>query len=413
MSKAVIIGGGIIGLFTAWYLQKQKVKVVVVDRGNFTDGCSFGNAGLIVPSHIIPLASPGMFKEGIKNLLKPSSPVAFKITPDPNLLRWYLRFAGASTKKHVAESIPVLKELSLLSKQLYVELKDSKEVDFQLWDKGLLMLYKSSKTGDSLRNEAEIARGAGLEVNKLSRQEIHQLEPESLPDVSGGFLYHSDNHLNPSVLMHGLKKELINQGVELIENCETEQIISLGKSAKSLITTNGEIDFDQLVITAGFWSREILKQLKVNLDVQPGKGYSFKVKTNKSIHYPALLIDDHVAVTPFGNQITQFGGGMEIGCQGMQIHKKRIDQIIKAVGKFYPSEKDINISEGKIWQGHRPCSFDGLPFIGRVKSYSNIFVGTGHSMMGVTLAPTTGLLLSEMISGKQTTLDTSPFRLER
>lgn len=413
MNKVVIVGGGIIGLFTAWYLQKKGLKVTIVDRGDITDGCSFGNAGLIVPSHVIPLASPGMFKKGIKNMLRPASPVAFHISPDKALLRWYLRFAGASTEKHVKESVPVLKELSWFSKQLYNEIYQSGEIDFQLWNKGLLMLYKSQHTGDELLEEAVIARAAGLEVNELSKADVHQLEPDTLPDITGGFHYVSDDHLNPFGLMNALVAQLENSGVEIIRNCTVENIVTSGNKAVSIATSNGTIEFDQIIITAGFWSTKVLKDLKIKIDVQPGKGYSFKVKHKKQIHYPALLSDANVAVTPINSELTQFGGGMEIGYTGYKISRARVQQIIKSVGQFYPSEDGIEFPELNIWQGHRPCSFDGLPYIGRANGFSNILIGTGHSMMGVTLAPATGKLLSELISGENTTVDLNPFRIGR
>jgi D-amino-acid dehydrogenase len=161
------------------------------------------------------------------------------------------------------------------------------------------------------------------------------------------------------------------------------------------------------------WSLPVLKKLHVRVPVQPGKGYSFKLKANAPIHYPALLSDANVAVTPLGNGLTQFGGGMEVGFGDMKIRHARVQQIIKAVGEFYPAQAGMKVSDPEIWQGHRPCSFDGLPFIGKLKGYSNVFVGTGHSMMGVTLAPATGLLLSELIGGEKTSLDLSPFRIER
>ncbi len=413
MSKIVIIGGGVVGLFTAWYLRKKGAEVTVLDRGNLTDGCSFGNAGLLVPSHVIPFASPGMLRKGMKNLFNPKSPVAARMFPDPDLIRWYLRFTGASTAKHVNESVPVLKELSLFSKSLYTELKDAGHLDFPLWHKGLLLLYQSQQVGDELFEEAEMARHAGLEVNELTTTEIQNLEFDAKPSVSGGFHYKSDDHLDPSVLMKSLITGLEKSGVTLVRNCEVTKIHKSGQKAISLETEQGTFDFDHLVITAGFWSGEILKQLKINLAVQPGKGYSFKVNTVRPIYFPALLADANVAVTPMGGSITQFGGGMELGFGDLKIRQARISQIVKAVGEFYPSEKGLNITTDKIWLGHRPCSFDGLPFIGSVQSYPNVYVGTGHSMMGVTLAPATGLLLSELISGEKTSLNLNPFSIER
>ena len=413
MSKIVIVGGGVVGLFTALYLRKKGAEVTVIDRGDMTDGCSYGNAGLIVPSHVIPLASPGMLHKGMKNMFRTSSPVAARMSPDADLIRWYLCFTGAATEKHVQESIPVLKELSLLSKSLYGEIKESGELDFPLWHKGLLMLYQSQKTGDELREEAEIARHAGLDVSELSASDIQKLEPDALPTVSGGVHYHSDDHLNPSALMKSLIAKLEQSGVTLVRNCAVEKIKTSGSKAITLETEKGPFGFDQLVITAGMWSSKILKQLQTRIAVQPGKGYSFKVKTSSTIHYPALLSDANVAVTPMGNGLTQFGGGMELGFGDLKIREQRVLNVAKAVGEFYPSEKGIQIEPRQIWQGHRPCSFDGLPFIGRVPAFPNVFVGTGHSMMGVTLAPATGLLLTELISGKQTSLNLNPFRLDR
>lgn len=413
MSKIVIVGGGVVGLFTAWYLRKKGAEVTVLDRGNLTDGCSFGNAGLIVPSHVIPMASPGMLRKGMKNLFNPKSPVAARMFPDPDLIRWYLRFTGTSTAKHVNESIPLLKELSLFSKSLYAELKDSGNLDFRIWHKGLLMLYQSQQTGDELFEEAEIARHTGLEVDNLTTNDVHRLEFDAKPNVSGGFHYLSDDHLDPSTLMKSLIAGLEESGVNLVRNCAVSKIHTSEQKAISLETEQGIFDFDELVIAAGFWSAEIMKQLKINLPVQPGKGYSFKVNTVRPIHFPALLGDANVAVTPMGSSLTQFGGGMELGFGDLKIRQARISQIVKAVGKFYPSEIGLNITPDKIWQGHRPCSFDGLPFIGKVSNFPNVFVGTGHSMMGVTLAPATGKLLSQLISGEKQSLDLTPFRIER
>lgn len=413
MSKILIVGGGVVGLFTAYYLKKKGAEVTVIDKSDLTDGCSYGNAGLIVPSHVIPLASPGMLHKGMKNLFKPTSPVAARLAPSAGLLHWNLRFSGAATEKHVRESIPVLKDLSLLSKGLYQDLKASGELDFPFWRKGLLMLYKSQKTGEELLEEAEIVRHAGLEVSELSRNDVFQLEPDALPAVSGGVHYHSDDHLNPAALMKSLIKHLEDSGVQLIRDCALAKIKTSGTKAIGVETSQGTFGFDQLVITAGMWSSPIMKQLGLRLAVQPGKGYSFKVKTSAEIHYPALLSDANVAVTPLGNGLTQFGGGMELGYGDMKIRRTRVNQIIKAVGEFYPSEKGIEVNDEQIWQGHRPCSFDGLPFIGKVPAYNNVFAGTGHSMMGVTLAPATGLLLSELISGENASLNLNPFRLDR
>lgn len=413
MSKVVVVGGGVVGLFTAWFLAKKGAEVVVIDRGNFTGGCSYQNAGLIVPSHVIPLASPGMLQKGLKNLLQPSSAVGFRLAPEKDLIRWYLKFASVANHRHVSAAVPVLKEMSLLSKHLYSEIKKSGELDFPLRENGLLMLYQSEKTGRELGREAEVAQKAGLTVDKLSPGEILRLEPEAKPNVSGGFLYHSDSHLNPAVLMHSLKETLEKKGVSFKQNCTVKTIQTFSGKAVRIITEHETFDFDKLVITAGMWSRGLLRPFNIKIDVQPGKGYSFTVKTTSGIYYPALLSDVNVSVTPLGNGAVRFGGGMEVGHTGYSINRKRVERIQKSVGRFYPSEKEMEVEEKQIWQGHRPCSFDGLPYIGRVPGFKNMYVGTGHSMMGVTLAPATGMLLSQLISGEKPNLNLEPFRVGR
>lgn len=413
MSKVVVVGGGVIGLFTALFLTKKGAEVTVVDRGNYTNGCSYQNAGLIVPSHVVPLASPGMLKKGLKNLFHRSSAVGFRLAPDKDLVRWYWKFASAANNQHVSRSVNILKELSLLSRDLFSEIRDSDELDFPLWKNGLLMLYQSEKTGHELAEEAEIARNAGLKVDELSLTDVLHLEPDAQPNVSGGFLYNCDNHLNPSVLMNSLKHALQEKGVVFKSNLSVKKIHVVSNKIEQVETEKEVFDCDELVITAGMWSRQLLNQLKVTIDVQPGKGYSFVIKTSQQIQYPALLSDVNVAVTPLGNGAVRFGGGMEVGHSGYKVNKRRVDNIVKAVGQFYPSEKQIEIKENQIWQGHRPCSFDGLPYIGRVPGFQNMYVGTGHSMMGVTLGPVTGLLLSEQISGEKTSLPLEPFRVGR
>ncbi len=211
--------------------------------------------------------------------------------------------------------------------------------------------------------------------------------------------------------MHSLISALEGSGVRVIRDCEVYAITASGRTAVGLETSQGSFKPDIIVIAAGYRSAVLLKTLNLKLDLQPGKGYSFRVQTSKPIRYPALLSDARVSVTPLGEGMTVFGGGMELGSGNRKIRKSHVNQILRAAKQFYPSESGLQIS--RIWQGHRPCSFDGMPFIGRTPGFQNVYVATGHSMMGVTLAPATGKLLSEMITGEKMSLDTSPFRIDR
>ena len=190
-----------------------------------------------------------------------------------------------------------------------------------------------------------MARHAGLEVSTLTATEVHRLEFDAKPDVSGGVHYKSDNHLDPTILMNTLISGLEKTGVTLVRNCALKKIRTSGQKAVELETEKGSFRFDKLVIAAGFWSTMLLKELNIKLAVQPGKGYSFKVNTLQPIYYPALLADANVSVTPLGNGVTRFGGGMELGFDGMKIKQARIQQISGAIGQFYPSESGLQIPQ--------------------------------------------------------------------
>ena len=201
MSSVVIVGGGIIGLFTAYYLSEEGFEVTILDKGDLSNSCSIGNAGMIVPSHIVPLASPGIITKGLKWMFSSTSPFYIHPKLDLRLAQWCLLFYKAATKKHVAYSIPYLKNLSLLSRSLYMQLAEQHpSVDLGLEEKGLLMLYKSEEAAHEEVEFAHLARQHGLEVDVLTQEEVKKMEPYADMDVLGGVFFPGDAHLNPAKL---------------------------------------------------------------------------------------------------------------------------------------------------------------------------------------------------------------------
>lgn len=413
MKKILIIGGGAIGLFSAYYLKKKGHDVTIADRNDFTNGCSFGNAGFVVPSHIVPLASPGYVASGIKMMLDPKAPLAFKFPPSMDLIQWASRFYFTATKSHVESSIPVLKELCLYSQSLYKDLYKTNDIGFKLKEEGLLMLYKSKEIEKDEIKGAHLANKHGIEAKILSAAEVQDLERDIELNVLGGILYPGDNHLNANELITFLVEHLKKQGVSFVSNSFVKSIGIKDNRAIEVITDNDKLVFDDLIISSGAWSGKLLRDINIKIDLQPGKGYSFKIKTDKNIFHPALLTDARVAVSPMEEGIVRISGGMEIGYFNTHINKKRLEQIRKSITQFYPEIQNVEISYNNVWQGHRPCSFDGLPFIGKVSRYKNVYVATGHSMLGITLAPATGKLITEMISEENPSIDLKPFRVER
>ncbi len=410
--EVVIIGGGIIGLCSAYYLHKEGHKVTVIDKSDFSSGASHVNAGIITPSHIISLAAPGMINKGIKWMLSSTSPFSIKPRLEYDFLQWTWLFKKSATPKKVASSIPVIKNINLFSRDLYEELKASNDFDFHYQHKGLMMYYKTDKMGEEEWNIGKLAIKEGLKVEHLTKEEIQKLEPNVDLNIKGAVYYHSDAHMTPNEFMLKMKSYLEDNGVTFLANEEVIDFqISEGK-IKSINTKNNTITADEFVLTTGSWTQKLAKKLGISIPVQAGKGYRINVKRETGIHIPAILTEAKVAVTPM-NGFTRFGGTMEIAGINSQINTKRVNTIANAAESYY-NGLQINQQERKdIESGLRPCSPDGLPYIGRLSKIKNVTVAAGHAMMGWSLGPATGKLVSEIISHKKTSTDLTPFHVER
>ena len=413
MAKSVIIiGGGIIGLCSAYYLQKEGHKVTVIDKSDFTSGASYVNAGYITPSHIIPLAAPGMINKGIKWMFNTSSPFYVKPRLDIDFLKWSWAFKKSSTVTKVDKAIPVIKDINLLSRELYEDLKSSGDFDFFYQHKGLLMYYQTEKAGEEEWKVGQRAIQEGLEVENLSKEQVYKIEKNVNLNIKGAVYYHSDAHMTPNEFMPQLKAYLKKNGVSILGNEEVLDIMVVDQKITGIKTTNLQIKSDEFVIATGSWSQNLAKKLGINIPIQAGKGYRVNTKSETNITIPAILIEAKVAVTPM-NGFTRFAGTMEIGGINDIINPVRVNAIAKAAESYYPNLK-VNEQEKEVAQcGLRPCSPDGLPYIGKSSKCKNVTFATGHAMMGWSLGPATGKLVSEIISDKKTSLDLSPFHIDR
>jgi len=409
MSKAIIIGGGIIGLFSAYYLHKSGWEVDILEQGDLSDNCSFGNAGMITPSHFVPLASPGMVEQGIRWMFNSKSPFYVKPSLNAELFSWGLKFVKSATKKHAERSAGGLRDISLLSKSLYQEFEKDSGIDFGLEDKGILMLFKSPKIKEEELHLVEKATNLGLDAQYLTPEECRKLQPDIELDILGAVHYHCDAHMYPNKLMVGLVKYLEAAGVHIHRNTKVVKINHDAGKVTSLITDDKEFKGDAYVIAGGSWSPQIAKLAGLNVPLMPGKGYSFMVdKPVKRMTIPSILCEAKVAVTPMNGSI-RFGGTMEIGKINKQINMNRVKGIIESVPKYFPDFK-LQVPEQKdIWFGFRPVSPDGLPYIGLSGRYKNLAIATGHAMIGLSLAPATGKLIAEVFNREKSSVDIDLF----
>jgi len=413
MSKVLIIGGGIVGLTSAYYLQKRGYEVTVLDKGDITDNCSFGNAGMIVPSHFVPLAAPGMIKQGIRWMFDSKSPFYVRPSLNGSLINWGLKFMKHATAKHVSQSAAPLRDLSLLSKKLYEGLAKEPDFNFELTNNGILAFYKTEKAGEEEAHLAARAIELGLDMAVLTADECRALQPDLKLDVLGAVHYRCDAHLYPTKLMNALLQYLLNNGVKIERGREVDKIETAGNRIMKVFTGNTAWEADQYVLATGSWSPALAKMADVKISIMPGKGYSFmEPEPQQRLTIPALLCEARVAITPMNGQI-RYGGTMELDKINTRINMQRVKGIVESVPAYFPDLKPTLPAEKDIWYGFRPSSPDGLPYIGRSEKRENLIIATGHGMMGLSLGPATGLLVSQIASGMATDLKMEPFAVVR
>ena len=415
MSKVVIIGGGIIGLSSAFYLQRSGWEVTVLDKGDFSDNCSYGNCGYICPSHFIPLATPGIVKQGLKWMWNSKSPFYVQPRLDWNLINWGLKFVRSATKDHVQTAAEPLRDIAIISKREYESWLAIPGFDFGYEHKGLLEIFQTEAGGEHARHTVEKAHELGLTDTKmLTKEELQALEPHTRINGMGAILFNCDAHCYPNKLMQNLLAYLKQQGVKLIPNQEVIQFDKAGGSIKKTITADNAYESDEVIIATGSWGRETAKLLGTRIPLMPGRGYSVTLADSPyKVNYPAVLLEGRAAITPMDGNKIRFGGTMEITSHKTPPRMNRVQGILDAVKRFYP-DFDVPLpAKEKIWYGYRPCSADGLPYMGRLKKFRNVTVATGHSMLGLSLGAGTGKLIAEIVNNQPVSMDIKPFAAER
>lgn len=410
--KATIIGGGIIGLCSAYYLSEEGFEVEIIEREGLYGVASSGNLGMIVPSHFVPLASPGIVSKGLRWLLNSRSPFYIRPSFSKQLITWGWAFLQNATEANCQKSAQPLMRFHVLSRELYVEMERRFSPGFCLKQKGIIMYYNSDKGEEEERHAATLATEMGLDVAVLQKDEVQALEPNVQLNVSGGVHYRCDAHLNPNLLMKGLRNHLQQKGVVFKSTTGGGKLIT-GKGKVSKFVTEGhESRADVFVLAAGSWLPPLAKQLGAHIPVIAGKGYTFDMPNKPALNIPCILTEARVAITPLGDTI-RYGGTMEIGTMNNIVNMKRVQGIVQSVNRYFTN---VNLSlpqKENVWYGYRPCSPDGLPYLGLLKNYSNIIIAGGHSMMGLSLGAATGKLVSELASQQKPSVDISVFSPER
>jgi len=399
MSKRVaILGAGVVGLSTALFCARRGMDVTIIERkAAQRDGCSFGNAGMVVPSHFIPLAAPGMVAQGLKWMWNPESPFYIKPRFDRDLFAWGLRFWMAATKGRVAVAAPVLRDLGLLSRQCFEEIG----LDFGLVKKGLIMLCKTPRALEEEGRVAEQARELGIPAEVLDPKATAALDPMVTMDVCGSVFFPQDCHLPPGRFIAALEAELRRAGVRFMWETDVRNFASEADTIRAVKTSRGDFEADEYVLCSGVWSAEIAKVLRLSLPMQAGKGYSLTLANPRQLpERCSICTEARLAVTPMDGAL-RFGGTMELAGTDESITRRRVQGIIRAVPDYFPAFAESDFADIEPWSGLRPVSPDGMPYLGRTRRWKNLAIATGHAMMGLSLAPVTGKIVAHLLADEQ------------
>ncbi len=410
--QIVIIGGGIIGLSCAWYLQRTGWQVTLLDRRQIGSGCSQGNCGLVCPSHVLPLTEPGAFREAIKAMLTPASP--FRIQPrlDPALWSWLWQFSRRCRHSTMISAAHAIQAMLTSGMREYQQWLKQEQMECEWQEKGLLFVYNNHPQWQRYAaTNRLLAEHFDEPARQLNRDETLALEPALRDSVAGAWYYEHDAHLRPDKLLDWLRASLEQAGARLLENCDLQRIEGEGAHATAAITDCGELPADAFLFACGAWSPQLKQHVGTKLPIQPGKGYSITMPRPRSCPTIPLIFPEHrVAVTPMLSGY-RLGSIMEFAGYDESIRPERLE-LLRGGAAAYLTEPYCE-PELSTWFGWRPMTYDSLPIIDRTPRWGNAWLATGHNMLGVSMAPATGRLVSELLNQETTHLDPEPYRLAR
>ena len=408
-----MIGGGAIGVASAYYLGRSGWQVTVVDSGEIGRGCSYGNSGLITPSHSHPLPGPGVVRQAIHWMLQRDSPFYVRPRLDPAFLSWGWRFRRYCSSEASEQGFQALLRLGRASLQLYDELAQTHSLDFFYQNKGLLHVYQSRKGAEGARREQETLEASGFTTQLLSRQETIDFEPALNDRVQAGLFIEGDAHGHCYDYVQCMASEVRGLGGSFLTQRAVSSItVERGRVTRVLTASpEEEIPADLVVLAAGSWTSSLAAPLGIRIPLQPAKGYSCTIDSYPgSPKVPFLLPENRVIVTPFAERL-RFGGTLELAGFDLSLNERRYKAVVR--GGREVLKEPVPMKNEESWCGLRPLLPDGLPIIDRARHTDGLIVATGHAMLGFTHSPITGKLVAELANDQTPSVSLAPFRLDR
>ncbi|MBT3343739.1 MAG: FAD-dependent oxidoreductase [Gemmatimonadetes bacterium] len=402
-TDVLVIGGGIVGVCTTLYLARQGVDVTLVEKDQLAAGSSYGNAGLLVPSHSVPLAEPAAIQHGLRWMLNPASPFYIKPRFDLDLARWLWRFWRAATPERVQAAIPILRDLHMTSRALYEEMV-ADGLDFGYERRGRILLCDTQAGFADACHEAEEMGAAGIPTQQLDPAACARHLDGLACQVVGGLLYPDDAHLDPARCVAALATAASEAGAHIVENAAVTGWQVARNRIDTVSTSQGTYQPQQIVLASGSWSPSVARGLGLTIPIQPAKGYSVTVEAPADTpRVPFMLTEAKVAVTPLSGpgdtRRVRFAGTLELAGMDLSLNTRRVDALTAAVPRYLPSWDPDHFVVEEVWGGLRPCTPDGLPMLGRTRRWQNLVLAAGHAMIGISLGAVTGQTAARLVMG--------------
>ncbi|WP_235736709.1 NAD(P)/FAD-dependent oxidoreductase [Nocardioides alcanivorans] len=405
-----VVGAGMVGLATAWFLNERGVNVTVYERDQVAAGSSWGNAGWLTPGIATPLPEPAVLRYGIRALLSPSSPVYVPPAADLRLARFLAGFARHSTARHWSRAMHALIPLNARSLGAFDELAEGGVEAVTRAADQFLAAYRTSEERTVLLEELELIHRAGQDIafDLVTGDEARGIAPLLSGEIGAAIRLRGQRFINPGEFVNALADAVRKRGVELHESANVTGIRPEGDGV--VVVTDGRpTHHDRVVLATGAWLGELGRQFGIRLVVQAGRGYSFSVPVDDVPEGPVYFPQERVACTPLGDRL-RIAGMMEFRAPEAPLDQRRIRAIVDAARPLL-SGVDLDDRQDE-WVGSRPVTRDGLPLVGRTDA-PGVYAAGGHGMWGITLGPITGKLLADAIVDGRDPSELAPLRPTR
>ncbi len=410
-NHTIIVGGGIVGVCSAWYLARRGGRVTLLEQGNIADNASAGNAGIVALGHL-PLPRPGLAAKVIRWMLDARSPLYVPPRFDLELWSWFWRFHRACTKTHVKHCLQVLAELGRYSLDCWEQILAAENLATDWRRGGWLDVFRSEAGRRHVLGDADIVRQYGFTCEQLSGAQLRETDAAFADDVQGAVRYTESTSLDPGRFLTALAARLPDHGVVVRESTSVRKLIVKGSTCKGVILDNGNrLDADEVVLAAGTWTTQLARCIGVNVPMQAGKGYHLDlVAPTPCVRSACVLAETLVAVNPL-QKFLRLAGTVEFSGINNRLHERRLRMLLSGAKNYFKKLQSVEIVDS--WCGLRPCTSDGLPVIGRVPGREGLVIATGHAKMGLTHGPATGRIVADLVLDRRTDLDISAFRIDR